>query len=131
MEGGEKGMKTAIVGSRTADAQDYWLIGRHIPAQTTLIISGGARGADGLARRYAQEHGLPLEEFLPDYKNFGKMVPIFRNNQIVRRADYVMLLWDGKSPGSRHVISLCLTLDKPFIALPIGRRQEQAEEAET
>lgn len=120
-------MKIAIVGSRTAGDGDYWLIGRHIPAGTSLIISGGARGADALARRYAREHGLPLEEYLPDYKNFGKLAPLLRNNQIVRQADYVMCLWDGQSSGSRHVISLCLALDKPFIALPIGSRQGFAE----
>ncbi len=113
-------MKTAIVGSRTAGPGDYWLIGRHIPAQTSLIISGGAQGADRLARRYAREHGLPLKEFLPDYKNFGKLAPILRNNQIVRLADYVLCLWDGKSPGSRSVISLCLALEKPFVTLPVG-----------
>lgn len=117
-------MKIAIVGSRTAGEQDYWLIDAHIPAQITLIVSGGARGADSLARRYARQHGLPLEEFLPDYETFGRMAPIYRNHQIVGRADYIMCLWDGKSPGTRHVISLCLTLNKPFIALPIGQTAE-------
>lgn len=107
-------MLTAIVGSRTATAADYSLIGANLPAGTTAILSGGAAGADALARRYAQEHSLPFQEILPDYEKFGKIAPILRNNQIVRRADYVLCLWDGRSKGTKNVISLCLQLDKPF-----------------
>ncbi|HJA37091.1 MAG TPA: DUF2493 domain-containing protein [Firmicutes bacterium] len=114
-------MKTAIVGSRCATAADYGLIGENLPPGTTEIISGGAQGVDQLARRYALEHGLPLREFLPDYRQFGKIAPILRNNTIVQQADFVLCLWDGRSPGTQNVISLCLKLGKPLRVVPLNR----------
>ena len=107
-------MKTAIVGSRCATAADYGLIGENLPPGTTEIISGGAQGVDQLARRYALEHGLPLRQF-------GKIAPILRNNTIVQQADFVLCLWDGRSPGTQNVISLCLKLGKPLRVVPLNR----------
>lgn len=118
-------MLTAIVGSRSARAADYGLIGPNLPAGTTAILSGGASGADELARRYAREHGLPIREILPDYLKFGRIAPILRNNQIVCQADFVLCLWDGKSKGTKNVISLCLQLDKPFCIVQLPQPSAQ------
>lgn len=108
-------MKLAIIGSR--DISDYPLE-RVIPTETTEIITGGARGADTLARQYALSHGIPLVEFLPDYGRFGRAAPIRRNDLIIARADVVLALWDGRSPGTRYVIDTCRRLGKPVIVLP-------------
>lgn len=92
----------------------YDLLRKNVSDDVTVILTGGARGADGLARRLAEERQIPLEEILPDYKIFGKMAPIVRNREIVRKADMVLCLWDGQSAGTRNVISLCIQMDKPF-----------------
>ncbi len=107
-------MKLAIVGSRTMGEEFYELLEKSVPDGVTTILSGGANGADSLARRVAQERKIPLEEILPNYKIFGKMAPIVRNREIVQKADLVLCLWDGASPGTRNVISLCMELNKPF-----------------
>lgn len=107
-------MKLAIVGSRTMGEEFYELLEKNVPNGVTTILSGGAKGADSLARRLAQERDIPLEEILPNYTIFGKVAPIVRNREIVQKADLVLCLWDGKSPGTRNVISLCMELDKPF-----------------
>ena len=101
-------MKLAIVGSRTMGEEFYELLEKNVPNGVTTILSGGAKGADSLARRVA------LEEILPNYKIFGKMAPIVRNREIVQKADLVLCLWDGASPGTRNVIALCMELNKPF-----------------
>ena len=62
-------MKIAIIGSRGLHVND---LERYLPENVTEIVSGGARGIDSDARAYAQAHGIPLKEFLPDYERFGR-----------------------------------------------------------
>lgn len=104
-------MKVAVVGSRTllvSNLEDY------IPSECSEIVSGGARGIDSCAAKFAKEKGLPLTEFLPDYASFGKAAPIIRNKEIVDYADQVLIFWDGSSRGSRSVIEYAEKIGKPF-----------------
>ena len=97
-------MKVAVIGSRGLLVHDLAV---YLPADTTLIISGGAIGVDSCARRYALAHGIPYIEFLPDYKRYGKGAPLKRNEQMVACADMVIAFWDGSSHGTRYTIECC------------------------
>jgi len=68
------------------------------------LVSGGARGADSLAERYAREHGLPIDVLPADWAGQGRGAGLARNKEIVARADYVLAFWDGASPGTRNTI---------------------------
>lgn len=101
-------MRIAIIGSRSITEQEYPKLCSQIPVGASEIISGGARGADALAERYAQEQDIPFFKFLPQYEKFGKQAPLKRNLQIIERADYVIALWDGTSRGTAQVIAECM-----------------------
>ena len=107
-------MKVAVIGSRGLQNRCYETICAHVPRGCTEIISGGAAGVDKQAERYAEEHKLKLTVVLPDYATFEKSAPLIRNAEIVGRADYVLVIWDGKSRGSHNVIMTCLKTNKPF-----------------
>lgn len=94
-------MKVAIIGSRGITVQN---IGDYLPADTTEIVSGGARGVDSCAREFAIQNGIKLTEFLPDYLLYGRGAPLKRNLQIVDYADLIIAFWDGSSRGTAHVI---------------------------
>lgn len=104
-------MKVAIIGSRDLYIQDF---SAYLPPETTEIVSGGARGIDRCARHYAQNHGLKLTEFLPDYEVFGRSAPIRRNVTIIEYSDLVLAFWDGRSHGTKFVIERCKELNKPI-----------------
>lgn len=104
-------MKTAIIGSRNITNVD---LSRFIPSGTTEIVSGGARGVDTVAKRYAVDHGLKLTEFLPDYEHFGRGAPLKRNITIIENADIVLAFWDGKSRGTKFVIENCRRRNIPI-----------------
>lgn len=106
-------MKVAIVGSRTVGAAYYTAMCEKVPIGASMIISGGAEGADMLARRYAHECGLAYVEIRPDYQAFGRSATLERNKEIVRRADYVLVLWDGQSHGSAFVMKHCIDTGTP------------------
>lgn len=99
-------MRTAIVGSRGFEDYPYMVecLDNH-PVPITKIISGGAKGADKLAEKYAQERGIPVETYLPDYGHYGKTAPLKRNIQIVEASEQLIAFWDGKSRGTSFTIN--------------------------
>ena len=103
-------MKVAIIGSRSITAIDLDAL---VPPEATEILSGGARGVDALARAWAEAHGLPCREFLPDYRLYGRGAPLKRNADIVREADLVIAIWDGASRGTAFTISECSRTGTP------------------
>lgn len=101
-------MKFAIIGSRTITELEG-----EIPECST-IISGGAKGVDQAAEQYANENNIPLEVHLPDYQKYGRGATLVRNKLIVDSADFVLAIWDGKSPGTKSVIDYCKKQGKPY-----------------
>ena len=101
-------MKVAIVGSRDITVN----IAPFVPAEATEIISGGARGVDSLAEQYAREHGIPFTLVKPEYKLLGKHAPLARNVEIVKRAELVIAIWNGKSKGTKNTIQTAKELGR-------------------
>ena len=111
-------MRVAVIGSRNIETEQmkekaYALLCRHIPANTTELVSGGAVGIDTLAEIYARKNGLPIKIFKPDYARYGKRAPIMRNDEIVDYAQYVLAVWDGSSHGTAYTVSVCLQKGVP------------------
>lgn len=77
-----------------------------------VIISGGAKGADSLAERYAKENKLELKVFEAEWDKFGKSAGYKRNrimhkfiaNNFEHRV--CLAFWDGKSKGTQHNFKL-------------------------
>lgn len=109
-------IKVAVVGSRSLTIE---AIEKYIPMQATEVISGGAKGVDMCARKFAKENGIKLKEFLPDYKRYGKGAPLKRNLQIIHYADIIIVFWDGKSKGTKFVIDNAKKLKKEYIVYNI------------
>lgn len=97
-------MKVAVVGSRGLKIDN---LDEFLPPETTEIVSGGARGVDSCAKQYALAHNLRITEFLPDYKQYGKVAPLKRNITIIESVDLVLAFWDGHSHGTKFVIDNC------------------------
>lgn len=94
-------MRVAIIGSRDCPSID---IAAHLPERPSMIVSGGARGADTYAREYAERNDIPLLEFLPDYGKHGRRAPLLRNIQIVENCDCLIAFWDGASRGTKFTL---------------------------
>lgn len=104
-------MKLAVVGGRDFDnydlVQDAVLtLGITYGVCDFIIISGGARGADALAKKLAQCWNYPYIEFPADWEKWGKRAGYIRNHDIVEACDKLIAFWDGKSKGTKHSIDL-------------------------
>jgi len=103
-----------IAGSRTFN--DYDRLKTEINKLTfDGIVSGGAKGADTLARKYAFENKIPFTEIIPDWSSLGKEAGYRRNEQMWEIADYGIIFWDGKSKGTKHNIELAKEQGKRII----------------
>ena len=114
-------MKLAVVGSRTFD--DYKKLERHLDGldgPITLIVSGGARGADSLAERYANEHAITTKIFYPDWNQFGKSAGYRRNKDIVDFSDALIAFRVNRSKGTTHSINLALEKGIPVYIIDMG-----------
>lgn len=118
-------MKLALIGSRSYNDYDVFSqVLMPYVSSITLVISGGAKGADALAKRWAIEHGLPIQEILPDWKAFGRGAGIKRNEIIVNNADAVIAFWNTQSKGTKHVIDFCLKQNKKIIVIEVKNEPE-------
>ena len=107
-------MKLAIIGSRNLVVEN---LGEYLPIGVTEIVSGGAKGVDTCAKKYAEEHGLKITEFLPEYDKYARAAPLRRNMQIIDYADEVLAFWDGHSKGTKFVIDNCKKKNKKVIVV--------------
>lgn len=112
-------MRVAVIGSRCEKDGLTALIRNNLPPYTTEIVSGGAKGVDKAAKAVADELGIPIKEFLPDYSAYGKRAPLVRNDRIIEYADMVLAFWDGESHGTQYVIAECLKLGKRVVYIPL------------
>ena len=92
-------MKLLIAGSRSIKDFD---LSDHIPSDTELIISGGASGIDLIAEQYADKHRISKLIIYPKYEAYGKAAPLKRNEIMVDIADEVLIIWDGRSRGTKY-----------------------------
>ena len=105
-------MKIAVVGSRKLTSID---LSEHLLKEDVEeIVSGGAVGIDSCAAKYAEENGLKLTVFLPEYERYGRGAPIVRNKKIVDYADKILIFWNGTSKGTLSVINYARELGKDF-----------------
>lgn len=104
-------MKIAIIGSRSIKIQN---LSDYLPQNLSEIVSGGARGVDRCAEKYAKRNGIKLTVFLPNYTLYGKSAPLKRNDQIAAYADMVIAFWDGKSRGTLYTVRQFKMLNKPI-----------------
>jgi len=73
-------MNLAIVGSRTVTDMEFLKnIMKEIP-EPSMIISGGALGADSLAQNYAKKKGLPIKIIYPNWDLHKKAAGFKRNH---------------------------------------------------
>ena len=106
----EKTIKLIIAGGR--DFNDYdlleetctYMLSALINAYEVEIVSGGAKGADSLAQRFARSNRLKLTVMNADWDKHGKSAGYKRNQEMANYATHVIAFWDGKSRGTKHMI---------------------------
>ncbi len=100
-------MKVVVCGGRD------WTNGRLIKKRlielpcNTIIVEGGCRGADLIAREVALEIGLEVVEFPAAWKKYGKPAGAKRNIKMLDTKPHLVLAFHddiSKSKGTKHIV---------------------------
>jgi hypothetical protein len=105
--------KIAIVGSRTFRNERLLekTMGDFDPS---MVISGGADGADRMGERWARRHGIETLIFHPDHKRYRH--PYHHRNRLIAEAcDILIAFWDGRSSGTRYTIEYARRIGKRVV----------------
>jgi hypothetical protein len=98
-------MKVIIAGGR--DFHEYATVVKAVELsgfRITTVVSGGAKGADALGERYADEMNLALNVYEADWVKNGRAAGPIRNRLMAENAEALIALWDGKSRGTKNMI---------------------------
>jgi len=114
-------MRIAVVGSRNWSDPDR--IRRYIDAlpPDTVVVSGGAIGADRVAAAAARARGLPVEIFWAKWRENGRSAWFIRNDEMIRAVDEVVAFWDGSSKETFDSIARAHRYGKPCMVITAGR----------
>jgi hypothetical protein len=111
-------MKVLITGGRTYsdDAMVYNAL-CYLP-KGTIVIHGGARGADTLAGDAARELGFEVWEYPAQWDKYGKSAGLIRNRQMLDlKPDLVIAFHEDleESKGTWDCMSEAMDRDIPVI----------------
>jgi hypothetical protein len=103
-----KNICLAIVGSRhftdkkKFTAWVYQWVEKH--GKPSMIVSGGADGADALAEEYANEHDIQLEVLPADWNTYGTRAGPYRNTQIATLCTHMLAFPSKDGTGTQDSI---------------------------
>lgn len=105
-------VKIIIAGGR--DFRNYSLLSATLneiikDPKETIIVSGGANGADTLGEAYAKENNIDLMIFPADWDTYGRSAGYIRNAEMAKFSDILIAFWDQESSGTKHMIQLAKT----------------------
>lgn len=98
-------MRVIVCGSRRWRDRDA-IVNRlfDLPVDS-VIVHGGAQGADRIAQQEAQKLGFLIEEHRAEWGTYGKRAGLLRNTHMASLgADLCIAFWDGRSTGTQHMI---------------------------
>lgn len=83
------------------------------------LVSGCAHGIDEGGASWARTYKIPVVEFPADWSK-GKSAGPIRNAEMADYADHLVVIWDGKSKGSKNMLSTMLHRGKSVTEIIIG-----------
>lgn len=110
----------AVAAFITANANPIVIPSEPPKPYLTEVVSGNARGIDSLGAAWAERREIPVKLFPANWSKHGKSAGIIRNREMALYADGALVLWDGKSRGSKNMYETMRGLGKPALCITYG-----------
>lgn len=121
-------MKVIIAGSRKVE--DYKLVVQAMERsgyEVTEVVCGMATGIDRLGEQWAIANSIPVKEMPANWAAHGRAAGPIRNRQLAEYADAAVIIWDGKSRGTRNMINEMIRKNKPYYIVMTESEDEPVE----
>lgn len=116
-------MKILVAGSRSINPQTIIFTFTNLLNTFSIseFVTGCAKGPDRLPweYNYAFSLNVPIKEFPADWNKYGKRAGPIRNAEMAEYCDAAIILWDGKSKGTKNMIDNMNRVNKPYILFRI------------
>lgn len=121
-------MNIAIIGSREYGNKGKFdfVVNNLLRLKELTIITGGAIGVDTWAIEFCKKHNIRCEVIKPISQDI-KISYLFRNIEIITKADLILAFWDGQSKGTKFVIDYAIARNKKIKII----NQDGEEEAQS
>lgn len=123
-----EGLKVIIAGSRSIIEMKP--VVRAIELSGFVIsevVCGEANGVDTLGKVWARLNNVAVKSMRPNWYPLGvynKLAGFERNEEMSLYSDGLIAIWDGKSGGTKHMISCMKKLNKPYFVHDISKYVE-------
>ena len=121
-------MKVIIAGSRSIT--DYTAVEEAIKKSgynITCVISGTAKGVDKLGEAWATKNNVAVLRCPADWKTYHKAAGPIRNTYMARLADAAVIVYDGSSRGTAHMMECMDKLKKPYFKVTIEEKKNESD----
>ncbi len=123
--GFKRKINIAIVGSRDFNNFDVFKdklepILSKLMARIDNIVSGGAKGTDSMAEKYAIDNNLSTIIYKPDWEKHGNSAGIIRNRTIIKSSDLIIAFLIKNSRGTSNSIKVAKELKKEIVVFEIN-----------
>lgn len=114
-------MNVAVVGYRKYNNYEQFelTLKAIIDTENDVIISGGAKGTDAMAEKFANENNLNKIIHKAEWKKYGPIAGPIRNNLIIRDCDYLVAFVSKFSKGTYDAINKAKNNNKQVIIINI------------
>ncbi len=75
-----------------------------IPHNAYVLVSGGAKGVDSIAEKYAEKNNLDIIVIKPNWKKYKRIAGLIRNREIIKIVDVILAFVDKPKGGTWEVI---------------------------
>lgn len=82
-----------------------------------VVIEGEQRGADLLARRWAEENQIEVDPFPADWRKYGKAAGYIRNTQMLREGNPTAVLAFPGGKGTKMMVDIAHKSGIPTLVL--------------
>ena len=82
------------------------------------IVTGGAKGADSMAERWAKARGMPCSVYPADWGQFGRRAGPIRNRQMLDEGKPDLVLAFPGGPGTSDMVRLAKKAGVPVRLAP-------------
>ena len=101
-------MKLLVCGGRDFNDRDFLfksLDQLHAEHHFSLLIHGGAKGADKLAGEWAADRGIEFKIFPADWDQYGRSAGMIRNRQMLNQKPDLVVAFSG-GRGTQNMINI-------------------------